>query len=894
MTDCRVRATNGKVNSMINVREVTDMKFLGALTAFLVLGVGADAMAADRVSVPLDTWRFSYGAADGAEAVSFDDKGWGQVSLPHSWNHMGGTAERQPDYNNNRGAGWYRLSLTPPAEMKGRRLFLEFDGASIVTDVWVNGRKVGNHKGAFGRFRFDVTDALKPGQTNLVAVRTDNSSPNAANSPTAEISPMSGDFFMFGGLYRKVSLVATDPVHVDMLDDGGPGVYAHAKSVDANKAEIEIAERIRNDSSSAETYSVKTAILDASGAEVGASTVTNKLEVGQSSVSMVETQIAKPHLWDGRKDSYLYQVVVTVSSADGRKLDEMRQPLGVRTYHIDADKGFFLNGRHVDLHGVSRHQDRPGKGWAISAEDQRQDMEIMLDLGINTLRLAHYQHDQTIYDLADRAGIVVWAEIPVVDRTSPKGMADTPPGFTENAESQLRELIKQNFIHPSVFVWSIGNEVNLRALKPGEGEHAKPLLNDLNALAHKLDPSRQTTMADCCEPGQGVTNQEAEVVAGITDAFGYNRYQGWYYQTPQDLGPVLDGYHKSHPTVPLSVSEYGAGGALSQHTDDAMAGVVFPKGHFHPEEYESRLHEIWYRQLKVRPYLWATWVWNMFDFVSDSRNEGDMLDTNDKGLVTFDRKTRKDVFYYYQAHWSDKPVVHLNGRRYTDRAYGVTDVEAYSNAPVVHLSAAGHDLGTAKCVDHLCVWHDVTLGQGETVLTASADFAGKPVTDSVTWRYAGQPGSFNIRSGSSAGGQIGGKRYGSDAFVKGGMQRDRHPQPAPENPYPQIPAVGEGDQAVLFETYREGKFVYSIPVSPGRYQVTLRFFEPKSDKRVFDVAAEGAVKLKDFDVAEAAGGAMKPVERSFAVDVKGKELKLDFRPKSGQAIVSAVEIQPAR
>jgi len=866
------------------------MKILGALTAFLVLGGGA-ATAAERISLPLDQgWRFAYGAADGAEAASFDDHGWTQVSLPHTWNHMGGTAERQADYNHERGTGWYRLSVTPPAGMAGKRLYLEFDGASIIADVWVNGQKIGNHKGAFGRFRFDVTDALKTGQANLIAVRTDNSSPNAPNSPTAEISPMSGDFFMFGGLYRKVSLIATDPVHLDMLDDGGPGVYAQTAAIDTKSATIAVAERIRNDAGQAREISLKTAILDASGAEVAARTDKISIDPGKTIEPHATFMLDKPHLWDGKKDPYLYQVAVTVSSTAGAKLDEMRQPLGVRTYKIDKDKGFFLNGKHVDLHGVSRHQDRPGKGWAISAEDQREDMDIMLDLGVNTVRLAHYQHDQAIYDLSDRAGMVVWAEIPVVDRTSPKGTPDTPPDFTANAESQLRELIKQNFNHPSVFVWSVGNEVNLRALKPGEGEHAKPLLSDLNALAHKLDPSRPTTMADCCEPGQALSNQEAEVLAGITDVFGYNRYQGWYYQTAQDLGPVLDHYHKEHASVPLSVSEYGAGGALSQHSDDAMAGVVFPKGHFHPEEYESRLHEIWYRQLKARPYLWATWVWNMFDFVSDSRNEGDMLDTNDKGLVSFDRKTRKDVFYYYQAQWSDKPVVHLNGRRYVDRAYGVTDVEVYSNAPSVRLSAAGRDLGEAKCDDHLCVWHDVALGQGDTILTATALFAGKPVTDSITWRYAGQPGVFNIRAGSSAGAAIGGKRYGSDAFVKGGTPVDRHPQPGPENPYPQIPAVGEGDQALLFETYREGKFTYAVPVPAGRYQVTLRFFEPKSDKRVFDVAAGGTVKLKDFEIAEA----MKPVERSFTVDVTGKELTLDFLPKTGQAIVSAIEIQPAR
>lgn len=870
------------------------MKIAGALASLLVLGSAAHAV--DRLTLPLDQgWRFAYGVADSAEGVIYDDRGWAPVSLPHTWNHMGGTAKRGPDYNNARGAGWYRLTLNPPAEMAGKRLFLEFDAASIVTDVWVNGARAGNHKGAFGRFRFDITDLIKPG-ANVIAVRTDNSSPNAKDSPTAEVPPMSGDFFMFGGLYRQVRLIATDPVHFDMMDDGGPGVYAHAKSADARNAAIEVAEGIRNDATQPQSVLVKTAILDANGAEVASHTDSLSVRPGETVQPHVELSVAQPHLWDGRKDAYLYQVSVTMISAQGEPLDQMRQPLGLRTYHVDPDKGFTLNGSHVDLHGVSRHQDRPGKGWAISADDQRQDMEIMLDLGINTLRLAHYQHDQLIYDLADKAGLAVWAEIPLVDRTAPKGVADTPSAFQANAESQLRELIKQNYNHPSVLFWSIGNEVNLRATKPGEGEHAKPLLTDLNALAHKLDPSRPTIMADCCEPGTGVKNQEAEVLAGITDLFGYNRYQGWYYQTAQDLGPVLDSYHKLHPKTPLSVSEYGAGGGLTQHSDDSLSGVVFPKGLFHPEEYESRLHEIWYRQLKARPYLFATWVWNMFDFVSDSRVEGDMVDTNDKGLVSFDRQTRKDVFYYYQAQWSSLPVVHLNGRRYADRAYDAADVEVYSNAPSVRLSAGGRDLGEAKCADYLCVWRNVRLEPGETLLTATANAAGKPVSDSITWHYDGKPDVLNIRAGSAAGARIGDKRYGSDAFVSGGAAVDRHPQPGPENPDPQIPAVGEGDQARLFENYREGSFSYALPVKPGRYRIALRFFEPTAKtagERLFDVAANGHKMLEHFDVFTKAGGAMKPAEASFTAEAGKDGLKLDFAPVKGQAVVSVIEVTPA-
>ncbi|WP_049973910.1 glycoside hydrolase family 2 [Azospirillum sp. B4] len=876
---------------------------IALMVPLMAAGMAGRAGADERRELPLSAgWQFHQGDVAGAEAPSFNDKGWPTVSLPHTWNRLGGTATRDPGYNAVRGAGWYRLRFTPPADHAGRKVWLQFDGASINTEVWLNGRKLGAHKGAFGRFRFDATPALRMGKANVLAVRTDNSSPAVPGSPTTDVIPMSGDFFLFGGLYRQVSLIATDPVHIDMLDWGGPGVYAHTAGIDDGGASIEVTARVKNDGTTGQQLVVRTAILDAAGATVATDSHPLTLAAGALDEPVQTLSVPNAHLWDGRADPYLYRVVTRVETGAGQLLDQVSQPLGIRSFRFDPDQGFFLNGKHLPLHGVSRHQDRPGEGWAITAADQAQDMDIMLDLGVNTLRLAHYQHDQAIYDLADRDGVVVWAEIPLVNRTAP----ETPEGdkgvtskdFAANADSQLHELIKQNYNHPSIVTWSIGNEVNLMAASGHGVSNARPLLTQLNQAAYELDHTRPTTMADCCEPWPDQPKPGVDVVAEITDLLGYNRYQGWYYDKPEDLGPVLDRLHKLHPHLPLSVSEYGGGGGLTQHTDEVQTGVVYPKGHFHPEELESRLHEIWWAQLKARPYLWGTYIWNMFDFASDSRTEGDMIDTNDKGLVSYDRRVKKDVFFFYKADWSDQPVLHLNGRRYVDRAYPVTDVQAYSNASAARLSLNGRDLGTVPCADHICRWPAVRLDGGDNVLTATADIKGQPVTDSITWRFGGRADEIRIRAGASAGLRTTvGARYGSDAFVTGGTPHDRNPGPEQGKPDVVIPAVTGTPDPALYETYREGAFRYRVPVPAGRYQVTLRFTEPAlaAGARVFDVAANDQVVVKGLDVAAEAGGPLKALDRRVMVEVKGGDgLVLDFRPIAGQAVVSAIDVVAAR
>jgi beta-galactosidase len=386
------------------------------------------------------------------------------------------------------------------------------------------------------------------------------------------------------------------------------------------------------------------------------------------------------------------------------------------------------------------HQDRPVKGWAVSDADQEQDFHILRDMGANAVRLAHYQHDQRSYELADELGIIAWAEIPLVNQVSFDG---TPagPALAENATQQLRELIRQNYNHPSIALWSIANEVDLRATQTHGPSKPRALLESLNRLAKGEDPDRFTTLADCCEPGlthdTSTAAADRDSIVGITDVVGYNRYFGWYTGTFSELGPMLDAAHARHPRLPLAVSEYGAGAALSQHSDAPGGGQFDPHGRPHPEEYQGIYHEASWNTLKERPYLWGVFIWNLFDFAVDSRKEGDLTDMNDKGLVSYDRATFKDAFYFYRANWSAQPTLHLVGRRHTNRGSAVLDVKAYSNATRAQLWVNGTEQGSVSCSGGICLWRAVRLETGSNELHATANVGGVQVSDTLKWELAG-------------------------------------------------------------------------------------------------------------------------------------------------------------
>jgi beta-galactosidase len=869
---------------------------LGALPAF------ADE---PRVVVSLDHgWRFQQSASvTGAEGRTFDDSAWSAVEVPHTWNRIGNEGiERSPLSNDVQGIGWYRLRFaTPPGQKEASRFFLQFDGVGAIADVWLNGHYLGKHAGAFSRFRFDATAAIDPSGDNVLVLKTDNSRPQPG-STTAAVIPLSGDFFVFGGIYRSVALVVTHSAHVDMLDYGGPGVYAHAVSIDPAAAVVQVASRVVNDGPKPAKVVIETAIEDADGKVVaGSAAPSTPIQLtAKVVVTSATLRIPQPHLWQGMKDPYLYRTVVTLRSPKGEILDRVTQPLGLRTLAFDPDKGFFLNGEHLLLHGASMHQDRPVKGWAISRADQEQDFDILADMGGNTVRLAHYQHDQRSYELADERGIIAWAEIPLVNHVSFDG-SPASEAFAANATQQLLELIRQNYNHPSIAVWSIANEIDLRATQSSGPSKPLSLLESLNRLAKSEDPGRFTTLADCCEVGlppharSDIANiAPRDSIVGVTDVVGYNRYFGWYTGKFSDFGVMLDAAHARHARLPLAISEYGAGAALTQHSDDPAGGPINPHGRPHPEEMQNLYHEASWSALRARPYLWGVFIWNLFDFSSDSRNEGDLTDINEKGLVSYDRTVAKDAFYFYRANWSARPTLHLVGRRYTDRAYAVLDVKAYSNATQARLSLNGKEQGVTSCAEGVCLWRAIHLAQGANELRATADIGGVETSDTLQWTFAGSPGVVRIKAGDISGYVArDNERYGSDMYFVGGEGKGIDP---PDTPVGKRSAVTGAVDPHLCDSYREGEFAYHIPVPDGRrYRITARFVEPTATtigERIFDVDVNGKRTLNKFDVFAAAGGKLKSVERTFDGTAKDGYLVITFRPSQGRALVSSLSIAP--
>ncbi|MEY4545794.1 MAG: hypothetical protein RL685_1989 [Pseudomonadota bacterium] len=647
-------------------------------------------------------WRFL--AADLAEAstveastveastVELDDSaaGWSAITLPHTYNALDG---QDGGGNYVRAPTWYRTRLPTLEKRIGRRYWLQFDGANTVADVYVNGSRAGQHRGGFAAFRFDVTDALHSGE-NLLAVRVDN-------SPTADVPPLSADFTSFGGLYREVHLIEVDDLHVSLNEDASSGVYLDVSNVSAESAFFQARVMVSHAGPEQVEAFVRVRVLDADGSSAAVLERQMFADPGVTLLVPLSETITNPRLWQGRKDPHLYTAVVEILQ-DGEVVDRVEQRFGIRTFAFDPNAGFSLNGEHLDLYGVNRHQDRLDMGWAIGKAQHDEDLALIQELGATAVRLAHYQHSSYFYDLCDRAGLVVWAEIPLVDQVSDS------EEFRSNAQQQLRELIRQSYNHPSIVTWGIGNEQRT------DNEPTNALLRDLAALAQSEDLDRRTTYAHCC----GSATSPLVSHAALT---GYNVYYGWYMGVPGNLGPYLDTVHAARPDVPIAISEYGAGAALSQHQEPPMAPT--PGGPFHPEEYQAELHEQTWKQLAERPYLWGKFIWNMFDFAVDGRNEGDTPGRNDKGLVSYDRQTRKDAFYYYKASWTTSPeFVHINGRRHQPRDTETVDIKVYSNHPgSMRLRVNGAAWPEPEIRDGVVRrWRGVPLAPGDNQIEAIA------------------------------------------------------------------------------------------------------------------------------------------------------------------------------
>ncbi len=653
-------------------------------------------------------WRFHQGELDQASIVAFDDAAWQAVTLPHTWNAQDGQ-DGGGDYY--RGDGWYRRHFQADTGWAGKRVFLEFDGANRSAEVFLNGRRLGEHRGGFARFRFDATAAIAAGGDNVLAVRVNNGRDD-------DMIPVAGDFTFFGGLYRSVRLVAVGALHIDLLDHASPGVFVKQTRVSAGRADLDVTVELANDGTETRTADVRVTIADAGGAPVATVAGSAPLSPGERGALRRRIVVTQPHLWDGIRDPYLYRVRAEVI-AGGAVCDAVELPLGIRFFRVDPEEGFFLNGRHLDLHGVNRHQDRPDKGWAISEADEREDFDFVREIGATAVRQSHYQQSQCWNDLCDRHGVISWAELAFVND------ARDDPGFFANAKEQLRELIRQNSQHPSICFWSIGNETFVRDPRVTPADTNDRLLAELAAVAKEEDDTRLSTYASNGDVG--------EPRASLTDVIGFNHYFGWYPDAPEDFGPWLDRQHGRRPDLRIGISEYGAGANVAQHEEPAHRPVA--AGPWHPEEWQAIYHEVSWQALAARPWLWGKFIWCMFDFASDGRNEGSTPGRNDKGVVTADRKVRKDAFYWYKANWSQEPVLHITSRRFAVRTIPTTTVKVYSNVETVELWVNGSSRGRKTSANHIFLWPDVELAKGENQIVARAQREGRELEDHCQWIY---------------------------------------------------------------------------------------------------------------------------------------------------------------
>lgn len=671
---------------------------LVSVVLFMLYGMS---MFAQRQDILLNNdwnFRFSHQVQKGTEV---------RVDLPHTWNAQDALSGKI-DYK--RGIGNYEKNLFIRPEWKGKRLFIRFEGVNNIADVFINRRHIGEHRGGYGAFIFEITGKVEYGKENSILVRVNN-------GEQLDIMPLVGDFNFYGGIYRDVHLLITDETCISPLDYASPGVRLIQDSVSHRYAKVRAIVDLSNGSSGNQEVELNVRLLDGQRV-VKEGTKNVNLSGNEVMQQELTFEIDQPHLWNGRQDPFLYQAEVTLFR-NGQMVDRVTQPLGLRFYRIDPDKGFFLNGKHLPLQGVCRHQDRSEVGNALRPQHHEEDVALMLEMGVNAVRLAHYPQATYFYDLMDKNGIIVWAEIPFVGPGgyNDKGFVDLP-AFRANGKEQLKELIRQHYNHPSICVWGLFNELTELGDNPVE------YIKELNVLAHQEDTTRPTTSA---------SNQMGDLNF-ITDAIAWNRYDGWYGGTPADLGKWLDRMHKDHPKICIAISEYGAGASI-YHQQDSLVKTV-PTSWWHPENWQTYYHIENWKTISSRPYVWGSFVWNMFDFGAAHRTEGDRPGINDKGLVTFDRKVRKDAFYFYKANWNrEEPMLYLTGKRNTVRTQHLQTITAFTNLSGAELFVNGKSYGKAIPDSYAILeWKNVELEPGENEIKVVSTNKKLPLSDSFHCR----------------------------------------------------------------------------------------------------------------------------------------------------------------
>lgn len=665
-----------------------------ALLAFCMLSLSG------RDTINLNSnWNFAF-------AYEVKKNVWDRVELPHTWNNV--DAHYKLDYY--RGQATYMKEQFFPKDWEGKRLFLRFNGVNEVADVFINERWIGEHRGGYTAFVFDISEEINYGEINTIRVRV-------SNALHLDVMPLVGDFIFYGGIYRDVNLIVTEKACISPLQYASSGVYLTQTGVSKKEAKVGAKIFINQKSKQANQYSVLIEVKDKNRLITSASQEFS-LE-GDSEIGIhLPLEINTPRLWNGVKDPFMYQVYVSLKDQQGKVIDRVQQPLGLRYFHVDRDKGFFLNGTHLQLKGVCRHQDWSEYGNALHPKHHEQDVSMMKEIGANAVRLSHYPQDQLMYDLLDKEGLIVWSEIPFV---GPGGYRDkgfvNKPTFLANGKQQLTEMIHQQYNHPSIAFWGIFNELNMI------GDNPQAYLEELNDLLYDLDSTRLTVSASNIDGS----------INGITDLIGWNKYYGWYEGEPSDIGKWADNTHKNNPDYKICVSEYGAGGSIYHHQAELSKSAA--GDYWHPEEWQTYYHMENWKAIDARPFIWGSFIWNLFDFGASHRTEGDRPARNDKGLVTFDRRVKKDAFWFYKANWNkDEPVLYIANRRFDRRTENSTSITVFSNYNNVELLVNGKSHGTVSGDDYATfVWDNIELKNGKNHIKVVSKDDGTEQIDSCFW-----------------------------------------------------------------------------------------------------------------------------------------------------------------
>lgn len=676
--------------------------------AILALTYGSLTASAQRKTERLtDGWEFIKGPFDKLPkdvSKALADSVWQHVTIPHTWN-ADDMQTRVNDFYE--GRAYYRRNIHITPADSAMRHFIRFEGVGGCADVYLNGLLVGSHKGAYSAFAVELTGALKTGDNELLVM--------ADNASRPDVIPVNHQLFgVYGGIYRPVSHIVTPPACITVTDHASPGVYISQKDVTPESATVTVKTKIDARTSRPETATLITRIVDGDGRAVACDNHSLTLSPQGTRTSLCDFTITDPHLWNGIDDPYLYRVESILVGADGNVADSIAQPLGLRSYEVRPGEGFFLNGKKYPMYGVTRHQDWWGLGSALTEKEHDADLATIMDLGATTVRLAHYQQADYVYSRCDSLGLIVWAEIPFVNRVTGQEW--------DNAHSQLRELIRQSYNHPSIYVWGLHNEV----YRPHD--YTAALTASLHDLAKSEDPGRMTASVN----GYGIADHPVNHRAEIQ---GMNRYFGWYEGEIPDIEEWVSGLERDYPWQALMLTEYGADGNPDHQTELLAESLDWSKPYY-PETFQTKTHENHWGAISRHPYIIASYLWNTFDFACPMWSRGGVAARNLKGLVSFDRKLHKDSYYWYKANWSRKPVLHITQRRNVDRERKTTSVTVYSNRGVPAVTLNGRTLPEPHRgqTDVHWIFDDVTLDDGVNTIVATA---AEGLTDTVVWKYDG-------------------------------------------------------------------------------------------------------------------------------------------------------------